>query len=151
MLMDGSKFLADNEFTYDVIIITDSSVLAGDIGLLVRSIVMRDPLHELAIALSGTQALATSLPNTSAISLDVSSLSLAVHIAVHDLVISFIPYTHHLTAPPPSRAACTSPRGLHQPCHACAGTRRRGRRGYWCSVRWVWIRGSTICMEYIRV
>ncbi|KDQ53705.1 hypothetical protein JAAARDRAFT_136604 [Jaapia argillacea MUCL 33604] len=62
--------------------------------------IVRDPSNELTIAcrtLKNAEALASGLPNTTAISLDVSSPALDSQIAAHDLVISLIPYTHHAT------------------------------------------------------
>ncbi|KIK13013.1 hypothetical protein PISMIDRAFT_18292 [Pisolithus microcarpus 441] len=61
--------------------------------------VVRDPTNELTIAcrtLSSAAALADGLPNAAAISLDVNSTeALDAQVAVHDLVISLIPYTYH--------------------------------------------------------
>lgn len=46
--------------------------------------------------LENAEALASGLPGTKAISLDVSSTSeLDIQVAAHDLVISLIPYTYH--------------------------------------------------------
>jgi len=61
--------------------------------------IVRDPLNELTVAcrtLDSTKALASGLPNTQAISLDVTSAAdLDAQVAAHDLVISLIPYTYH--------------------------------------------------------
>ncbi|KAI6104579.1 Saccharopine dehydrogenase-domain-containing protein [Pisolithus croceorrhizus] len=61
--------------------------------------VVRDPTNELTIAcrtLSSAAALADGLPNAAAISLDVNSAeALDAQVALHDLVISLIPYTYH--------------------------------------------------------
>lgn len=61
--------------------------------------IVRDPTNELTIAcrtLSSAEALAQGLPNTKAISLDVTLQDvLDPQVAAHDLVISLIPYTHH--------------------------------------------------------
>ncbi|KAI6018483.1 Saccharopine dehydrogenase-domain-containing protein [Pisolithus microcarpus] len=61
--------------------------------------VVRDPTNELTVAcrtLSSAAALADGLPNAAAISLDVNSTeALDAQVAVHDLVISLIPYTYH--------------------------------------------------------
>jgi spermidine synthase len=45
--------------------------------------------------LKSSQALASGLPSTNAIALDVNSVDLDVQVASHDLVISLIPYTYH--------------------------------------------------------
>ncbi|TDL18496.1 saccharopine dehydrogenase [Rickenella mellea] len=62
--------------------------------------VVRNPANLLTIAcrtLSAAQALASDLPNATAISLDVGDTSaLDKEIAAHDLVISLIPYTFHV-------------------------------------------------------
>ncbi|KAF9466307.1 saccharopine dehydrogenase [Collybia nuda] len=61
--------------------------------------VIRDPSNTLTIAcrtLSSAEQLASSLPNTKPISLDVNNTSaLEAAVAEHDLVISLIPYTYH--------------------------------------------------------
>jgi len=62
--------------------------------------IVRDPLNELTIAcrtLASSQALASGLPNTRSISLDVTSPELDAQVAAHDVVISLIPYTYHPT------------------------------------------------------
>ena len=61
--------------------------------------IVRDPSNQLTIAsrsLKRAEALAAGLPNTSAISLDVSNpQELEDSIVKHDLVISLIPYIYH--------------------------------------------------------
>jgi saccharopine dehydrogenase-like NADP-dependent oxidoreductase len=47
--------------------------------------------------LATAQAMASSLPRATALALDVSSPKLESHVAVHDLVISLVPFTHHAT------------------------------------------------------
>jgi len=62
---------------------------------------VRDPSNKLTIAcrtLAAAEALAESLPETTAVSLDVAdTAALDKAVAEHDLVISLIPYTHHAT------------------------------------------------------
>ncbi|KAK2467601.1 hypothetical protein APHAL10511_000456 [Amanita phalloides] len=61
--------------------------------------VVRDPSNELTIAcrtLKSAEALTANLPNTRAISIDVSNTAaLEAEVAAHDLVISLIPYIYH--------------------------------------------------------
>ncbi|KAF4576901.1 spermidine/spermine synthase family protein [Pleurotus pulmonarius] len=61
--------------------------------------IVRDPHNELTIAcrtIENAKKLAEGLPGTTATSLDASdAAALEAAVAVHDLVISLIPYTHH--------------------------------------------------------
>ncbi|PPQ98764.1 hypothetical protein CVT26_014347 [Gymnopilus dilepis] len=61
--------------------------------------IVRDPSNKLTIAcrtLKSAEALASDLPNTTAVSLDVNNTAaLEQAVAAHDLVISLIPYTYH--------------------------------------------------------
>ncbi|KAF5350145.1 hypothetical protein D9756_009259 [Leucocoprinus leucothites] len=61
--------------------------------------IVRNPTNQLTVAcrtLSSAQALAGSLPATTAVSLDVNNTeALEKAVAEHDLVISLIPYTYH--------------------------------------------------------
>ncbi|KAF9476388.1 spermidine synthase [Pholiota conissans] len=61
--------------------------------------VARDPSNRLTIAcrtITSAEAVASSLPNTTSISLDVNDTeALEAAVAVHDIVISLVPYTYH--------------------------------------------------------
>ncbi|KAH0559726.1 hypothetical protein GP486_003762 [Trichoglossum hirsutum] len=59
----------------------------------------RDPSNRITVAcrtLSTAQNLASALPNTSAISIDVTSTdALRSHVGSYDIVVSLVPYIHH--------------------------------------------------------
>lgn len=81
-----------------------TKILVLGSGMVARPCVeylLRDPKNNVTIAcrtLSTAQSLASSLPQTTAISLDVSnSIDLDRAIQAHDLVISLVPYIYHGT------------------------------------------------------
>ncbi|CAL1703047.1 unnamed protein product [Somion occarium] len=110
---DGFKFLAENTATYDVIITPQigralqaekpvKKILLLGSGFVAKpaaEYVLREPGNRLTVAcrtLESAQTFVGDLPNSTAISLDVSNAAaLEKVVAEHDLVISLIPYTHH--------------------------------------------------------
>jgi len=85
---------------------------SGYVALPAAEYILRDPRNELTIAcrtLASAEALASTLPRTSAVALDVTShADLTAVLSSHVVVVSLIPYTHHAAV---IRAALTT--GTH--------------------------------------
>jgi len=103
MLREGENILP--KFGAEAVAVKDKQkkkVLLLGSGFVARpcaEYIVREPANELTIAcrtIASAEALASSLPRTSAVSLDVNNTSaLEVAVAAHDLVISLVPYAYH--------------------------------------------------------
>ncbi|KAG1780942.1 Saccharopine dehydrogenase-domain-containing protein [Suillus placidus] len=92
----AAKVVAEGKKVHKVLLLS-----SGFVARPCAEYVVRDPSNELTIAcrtLQSAQALVEGLPNAQGISLDVNNTSdLEAQVAAHDLVISLIPYTYHVT------------------------------------------------------